>query len=116
MTNDELTNFLANVANESKDIPEIREKFKNVLVQKEQDSRVDTLVKLYDKINAQKVELLKIKPDNLFNENGEIISSTYTKQKLDEKKKAQEQLDKLQNAFSAALFKGDFSKAKDLAK
>ena len=82
----------------------------DVLVQKEVTRRADALtaaLKLHD--DARK-ELLKFKADVVnYNEDGSVASSTWSKAKLDEKKKTTEKMEKIERSIVKATEKDDWS-------
>lgn len=90
-----------------------------LLVQKENDRRVKALAEALEAAAKAQQELFKVKPDNVtFNEDGSPASSTYSKAKLDEKKKLQEKLAKIEKAIENATNteKPDFSGLYNIAK
>lgn len=77
------------------------------LVEREASRRTDAIVKVMDKIDSAQRELRKIKPDvgPFYDEEGNLIegSAKWTKAKLEERKKAQEKINKMQNAVEKAI-------------
>lgn len=93
--------------------PAVNEKVIDALVARELEKRSDAVIKGIDKLRTMQNDLKKIKPDvgGAFDENGaEIKPTLYSKAKFEERKKALEQIAKLQNALDLAIDKGDMEK------
>lgn len=83
---------------------QIQDELVNLLVRRELDKRVSLLDSALSKLDELRKNLNKIKPDNvLYDETGAIVQNSYTKAKLDEKKKATEKVEKLDKAIESAL-------------
>lgn len=83
---------------------------KEAFVERELQKRTDALVKAFDKLTEARSDLKKIKPDVVaYDEDGKEVSASYSKAKIDERKKAQEKVGKIESAINAALA-GDYSK------
>lgn len=93
---------------------------RDMLVEKEVATRVDTLDKAIQKRRQLAKELAKVnRPDNVqYDSDGNEVSGTYSKDRLQARKKAREALEKLEKAIEAAMTSGDGSawgKLRDLA-
>jgi len=81
----------------------VRQRVVDALVEKE----VAVRAKLLDESLAKALELdralKKLKPTMLYDADGKELPGTFTKKELDEKRKAEEKLNKLENAIAAAL-------------
>lgn len=94
----------------------VKDKVVEMLAEKEVQARTDATMSVLAKLNETNKELNKMKPDNvLYDVDGKEVSATYTKAKLDERKKLIEKRDSLDKALTLALVKNDFSKVKELA-
>jgi CO dehydrogenase/acetyl-CoA synthase beta subunit len=89
----------------------------NTLVEKEQQKRTDAVLSLLDKIANSEKELKKIKPDQVFLDAfGKPSLETWTKESLEKKKKAEEQLEKMKGALQDALTNNKWDKCIELSK
>ena len=99
--------------------PNVQERLKNLLVERELASRVDVLDKALSKAKEAKKELDKIRPDQVQIDTQGAKTETFSASAWESRKKAQEQLDKLNRAIEAALL-GEapdaFSKLRELVK
>lgn len=87
------------------------------LAEKELEVRGKALLAVYDEIVKTKAEIKKVKPDHeTFNLDGTTATVAYSKAKVEEVKKLNEKLAKLEKAFSLAVDQNDFSKVKEEAK
>ena len=81
----------------------VRKRVVDALVEKEVSSRA----KLLDESLAKALEidraLKKLKPAVLYSADGQELPGTFTKKELDEKRKTEEKLHKLESAIAAAL-------------
>jgi hypothetical protein len=76
----------------------------DVLVERELDKRSNALVSVMDLLNKAESELKKLKPDqNGFDDSGKVVSSSYSKEKLDERNKIVARIGKLEKAINKAL-------------
>jgi predicted transcriptional regulator len=83
------------------------------LVQDEVQSRTELVLKNLNDLSRLRNDLKKIKPDQQsFDAQGKIVSETYSKSKLDELNKTNEQIAKLEKGLELALEKDDYSKLK----
>ena len=96
---------LSEVAEQLKNsAPAVQDQLKKVLVERELNKRVDILDKALTKLSELKRDVSKVKPDvETFNEDGTKVSALFSKAKLEERKKAQEALDKLTKLIEVAL-------------
>jgi len=84
-------------------------------VDKEIDSRVAKTIAAIDAATNLEGQIKRIKPDQeSFNEAGVPVSATYTKAKVEERKKLQEKLDKVEAALLDAFNDNNFEKLKKL--
>jgi CO dehydrogenase/acetyl-CoA synthase beta subunit len=89
----------------------------NTLVEREQQKRTDAVLSLMDKIANAEKELKKIKPDQVFlDASGKPSLETWTKDSLEKKKKAEEQLEKMKDALQDALTNNKWDKCIELSK
>jgi len=94
---------IANIA------PKVEDKVVDVLVERELKRRSDALVSAMDKLDKMEKELSKIKADQIsFDEDGKIVSQTFSKAKKEEKDKLSQKVQKATNAINKALEKGEF--------
>lgn len=94
--------------------PAILGKVIDKLATVEIEKRADALLNAVNAAVATKRELQKVKPDNVtYDGEGKVASETYSKAKIDEKKKLQEKLAKIEAAVEKAVG-GDFSKVLEL--
>jgi hypothetical protein len=92
---------------------DVRARLVNVLVERELTSRVDLLDKALAKHGELTKAMKKIKPDvETFDATGAKLEQ-FSKAKFEEKKKAEDQVTKLEAALELA-FNGDFGKLKEL--
>lgn len=84
----------------------------------EAEKQGTALIKGLDKLSALERDLNKInRPDvKTYNEDGSEASSTWSKDRLDERKKLSEQIEKLSKAIDKADDKGDFADLYNLTK
>lgn len=95
--------------------PVILEKVINNLANLEIEKRATALLNAVNLAVATKRELQKIKPDIVaYNDKGEEASANWSKPKLEEKKKLEEKLAKIEKAVDLAVNKNDFSKVSEL--
>ena len=93
--------------------PAVNEKVIDALVVRELEKRSDAVLSGLDKLRTMQNDLRKIKPDvgGFFDEDGnETKPNAYSKAKFEERKKFNEQIEKLQKALDLAIDKGDMSK------
>ena len=97
--------------------PAVNEKVIDALVARELEKRSDAVLGGLDKLRTMQNDLRKIRPDvgGAFDEAGNEVKPTlYSKAKFDERKKLNEQIEKLQKALDLAIDKGDMSKLYEL--
>lgn len=94
---------------------EVRNRVVNALVEREVASRVELLDKALAKRIEGEREIKKLsKPDvETYDMEGKVVSSSFSKARADELKKAREAQAKLEGAIDKALNDNDFSKLKD---
>lgn len=87
-----------------------------MLTEEEVVLRANLLKTAFEKLNLQRKALTKIKPDVItYNANGEESSASFSKAKIDELKKAKDEMGKLEKALEQAL-SGDYTKLKEIVK
>jgi hypothetical protein len=87
------------------------------VAEQEVTKRKALAIKAHDDIAVKTKELNKIKADiETFDDNGNPLPKTWSKTKNEERKKAQEALDKAVKEFNKALTTGDFSKLAEMYK
>lgn len=90
--------------------PAILGKVIDKLASAEIEKRADALLNAVNAAIATKRELYKVKPDLVaYNADGKVASENWTKPKLEEKKKLEEKLAKIEAAVDKAVNKNDFS-------
>jgi len=97
---------------------ELAKRVENVLFDKEMVSRQGILLDAVAKAEILAKAVSKIKPDMVqYTEDGKVASCTYSKVKLDERKRIVEGLDKLNKAIDKIVVDngGDFEGLKKLA-
>ncbi len=84
----------------------------------EAEKQGTALIKGLDKLSSLERDLNKInRPDvQTFNEDGSVASASWSKDRLDERKKLSEQIEKLSKAIDKADDKGDFADLYNLTK
>lgn len=89
----------------------VRESIINSLVDAEINLRSEKALGVFNQIEDQtKVVKRLLKPDvEVFDENGNIVSVSFSKERSGELKKAREKLTKLEEALSKAFDKNDWS-------
>ena len=93
----------------------VREIVIRTMVDAEVNRRTNMLVEAIQKAEQQRRELRKFKPDQIsYTENGEVASATWSKEVLEDKKKATEKLEKLERAIEKALTAGEFNDLSNL--
>jgi len=106
------------VANKIAEIsPAVNEKVIDHLVTVELEKRSTAILGGLEKLRGLQNDLKKIKPDvgGAFDEDGtEVKPTLYSKEKFEARKKANEQIEKLQKALDLAIDKGDMSKLYEL--
>lgn len=98
--------------------PEVYNRLRDAMVEKEIGERVTLLDKAFQKRFQLMTELRKVdRADNeTFNADGSLASGTYSKARLEEIKKAKEALAKHDGAMEKALADNDFGKLKEQCK
>lgn len=98
--------------------PAVESEVIDTLVAREVARRKDMIVKGLDQLDSVTREFHKVnKPDiQNFNADGTVATSAYSKERLEEIKKAQEKLDKLTKALDKAIAKGDIGDLSNLVK
>lgn len=111
--------LLAEVADQIKSSgPQVYDRLRDLLVEREVASRVDLLDRAMKRRRELGIELNKVsRPDVVtYNGDGTEASGTFTKDRLNARKKAQEAVDKFEAALERALVQNDFEKLKNLVK
>ncbi len=95
--------------------PAILDKVINNLASLEIEKRASALLNGVNLAVATKRELQKIKPDQQsFDASGKVVFESYSKTKVEEKKKLEEKLAKIEKAVELAVNSNDFSKVSEL--
>lgn len=102
--NTEVATRIASIA------PQISEKVIDHLVSKELVRRTDAVIQALSEVEKLGKDLIKMKPDNtLYNDDGSVASSSWTKPKLEEKNKLVAKIQKINVALEKALGENDFN-------
>lgn len=89
--------------------PEVQNRVIDAIADKEIARRVDAILRGIDQVDQMTSELRKMKPDVVsYNDDGTVLSSGYSKAKLDERKKLTEKRDKMQGIVDKALDRADY--------
>lgn len=98
--------------------PAVESEVIDALVAREVTRRKDLIVKGLDQLDGVNREFYKInKPDiQNFNADGTVANSAYSKDRLEEIKKAAEKVEKLTKALDKAIAKGDLGDLSNLVK
>lgn len=98
--------------------PRTRSAVVEYFAQKEADKQAQALIKGLEKLNTLERDYQKInRPDVItYDAEGKEDSKSFSKARIDERKKLQEQIEKLTNAINKADDNEDFSKLYDLVK
>jgi hypothetical protein len=98
--------------------PVVQSKVVDLLVDQEVERRVKAVSVLVAKLDELNGNLKKIDRADVetFNQDGSPATATFTKARLEEIKKAKEQIAKIEKALDMAFENNDFQKVFDLAK
>lgn len=98
--------------------PKVVDRVVECLVEKELSKRVGTLDKTLQMRADLVIYLRKAsKPDiEQYDVSGNVVNSTFSKAKLDELRKAKEQLERVESAINKAVNSNDWSKITEVAK
>lgn len=98
--------------------PKVVDRVVETMVERETNKRSTALVTVLDLLAREELDLKKIdRPDTeAYDGEGKVVSSTYTKGRIEEIKKAKESIAKKQKAISDALEKNDYSGVYNYAK
>lgn len=90
--------------------PSVSDAVVEAMVERTKKKYVDAFVICLDKLTTMEKDLAKIRPDQTsFNVKGEKLSETFSKNKLDERNKLNEQVNKLIRIMDKALDKGEWN-------
>lgn len=95
----------------------VNEKVIETLVNQHLNKCAEAILNGMEKLRTLEGELRKIKPDvgGYFDDQGnEVKAAHYSKEKHEERKKKNEQIEKLRAALDLAIEKGDMSKLNDI--
>lgn len=93
----------------------VRQKVIDTLVDQELNKRSEAIVRGLNEQSKLKKEAFKIKPDILaYDDQGQEVSANWSKAKLEEKKKNEDKLSKLEKALEKALDKNDYGDLNNL--
>lgn len=94
---------------------EVVSRLVNELVDIEVQARVKALREAVSAREVAEKTLNKIQPDQAsYDANGNVVSNTFSKAKLEELRKAKENLKKIDEAIDKAVMNGDFSQVKNI--
>ena len=85
------------------------------LVNRELTKRSNAIVLVMDKLSKLEGDLKKVRPDNTFDADGNKVSEYFTKAKIDEKNKLNQNIEKHTKAINKALEKADFGDVYNLS-
>ena len=86
----------------------------NAFVKREVEKRTSALIKAFDALTQTKAEQSKIKPDIIaYDSQGQVQASHYSKTRLEELKRLNKRIEKIEEAINNALA-GDYSKVYNL--
>ena len=90
----------------------------DTLYNNELKTRTDACLKVLTKIEEKEKELkkLKVSDNNIYDEKGTVVAGGYSKARVDDIKKASEELERLNKALENALENNDFTKVLELGK
>jgi len=92
------------------------DRVKAAFVEREVNKRTDALTKAFDTLQEERKNLAKFKPDNVsYDQDGEEVSVSYSKTKIEERKKLVQKIEKIEKTIGKAL-SGDFSELYNLGK
>lgn len=96
--------------------PKVEDKVVGTLVDRELVKRSDALVNVMDKLDKANKDFKRLVADvKTYDEKGTVLTETFSKARIDERAKAQKQIDKMTGAINKALEKGDFGDVYNLA-
>ena len=90
----------------------------DTLYNNELKTRTDACLKVLTKIEEKEKELkkLKVSDNNIYDEKGTVVAGGYSKARVDDIKKASDELERLNKALENALENNDFTKVLELGK
>lgn len=96
--------------------PNVEDKILDTFVDREVDKRAKAVVNVIDQLVKLEQDLRKIKPDQqFFDADGKETGASYSKTKVEEKKKLEDRIAKFTNAVNKAVDKGDYGDVYNLA-
>lgn len=108
------------IRNEVKELvqkADIRSRVVTALVEAESSARADMLSNALIERKKLEGEIKKVRPDvKTYDEDGKILSESYTKQQVDDLKKLKEKLQKLDKELNKAITEADYEGLKNLPK
>lgn len=109
---DKVSDSLSNVSED------VNKRVVDVLVERDKEKRVNAIVAGLNKIDELTKKSFSLnKGDQVsYNEDGTVASATFSKERLVEKNKNKEILEKWTSAVDKAISKGDMSKLYDMVK
>jgi hypothetical protein len=114
-TADELRRAVRRLVDEKHGAGEIRHRMIDELAEELVTDRIRLLKNALLKREEQSKKIKKIHPDNvIFDAEGKKISEAFTKQQLDQRKLAQEELDRLDRAIEQAINENDYERLSNL--
>ena len=90
----------------------------DTLYNNELKTRTDACLKVLTKIEEKEKELkkLKVSDNNIYDEKGTVVAGGYSKARVDDIKKASDELERLNKALENALENNDFTRVLELGK
>ena len=97
---------------------DVKNNILDTLYNNELKTRTDACLKVLTKIEEKEKELkkLKVSDNNIYDEKGTVVAGGYSKARVDDIKKASEELERLNKALENALENNDFTKVLELGK
>ena len=94
---------------------EVPQTVKNHYVDKEIDARVRITISAVDNLSNLDKQLRKVKPDQeQYDKDGKLLVASYSKPKLEERKKLTEEMERIEAALADVFAYRDFEKLKKL--
>lgn len=97
---------------------DVKNNILDTLYNNELKTRTDACLKVLTKIEEKEKELkkLKVSDNNIYDEKGTVVAGGYSKARVDDIKKASDELERLNKALENALENNDFTKVLELGK
>ena len=88
--------------------PAVEDEVVKALVNRQLNKRSTAVVSAVDLLERLEIDLRKINPEKTYDKDGNVVSEYYTKQKLEERNKLLQKIEKLNKALNKALEKSDY--------